>query len=121
MEGRKIVFMQFLAFEQLNHNPESLRDALFAVNIEYNAPGAKLRIEKSGQRSHHGPVAANITDQELNADVAIMNFGMIQNRHTTEPLAKLSSGYKLCQGTTSVVPQMVNSDSGFSRCGIANN
>jgi hypothetical protein len=33
--------MQFLAFEQLNHNPESLRDALFAVNIEYNAPGAK--------------------------------------------------------------------------------
>jgi hypothetical protein len=25
------------------------------------------------------------------------------------------------QGTTSVVPQMAHSDSGFSRCGIANN
>jgi hypothetical protein len=28
--------MQFLAFEQLNHNPESPRDTLFAANIEYN-------------------------------------------------------------------------------------
>jgi hypothetical protein len=27
---------------------------------------------------------------------------------------------ELCQGTTSVVPQMANSDFGFSRCGIAN-
>jgi len=33
--------MQFLAFEQFNHNPESPRDAMFAANIEYNAPGAK--------------------------------------------------------------------------------
>jgi hypothetical protein len=38
-----------------------------------------------------------------------------------EPLAKLPSGYRLCQGTTSVVPQMANLDSGFSRCGIAEN
>ena len=38
-----------------------------------------------------------------------------------DPLAKLASGYRLCQGTTSVVAKMVNSDSGFSRCGIANN
>jgi hypothetical protein len=38
-----------------------------------------------------------------------------------DPLAKLALGYRLCQGTTSVVPKMVNSDSGFSRCGIANN
>jgi len=37
-----------------------------------------------------------------------------------EPLARLPSGYELCQGTTSVVPQMANSDSGFSRRGIAN-
>jgi hypothetical protein len=27
-----------------------------------------------------------------------------------EPLAKLSSGFGLCQGTTSVVPQMAHSD-----------
>jgi hypothetical protein len=38
-----------------------------------------------------------------------------------EPLAKLPSGYRLRQGTTSVVPKMVNLGSGFSRCGIANN
>jgi hypothetical protein len=37
-----------------------------------------------------------------------------------EPLAKLPSGYRLCQGTTSVVPQMANLDYGFSRCEIAN-
>jgi hypothetical protein len=29
--------MRFLAFEWLNHNPESPRGALFAANIEYNA------------------------------------------------------------------------------------
>jgi hypothetical protein len=39
---------------------------------------------------------------------------------TQEPLAKLPSGYRLCQGTTLVVPQAANLDSGFSRCGIAN-
>jgi hypothetical protein len=33
---------------------------------------------------------------------------------------KIASGYRLCQGTTSVVPQIANSDSGFSRRGIAN-
>jgi hypothetical protein len=33
--------MWFLAFKQLNHNPESPRDALFAANTEHNAPGAK--------------------------------------------------------------------------------
>jgi hypothetical protein len=37
-----------------------------------------------------------------------------------EPLAKLPSGYRLCQGTTLVVPQVANLDSGFSRRGIAN-
>jgi hypothetical protein len=37
---------------------------------------------------------------------------------TWEPLAELPSGYGLCQGTTSVVPQMANLDSGFSRCGL---
>jgi hypothetical protein len=36
-----------------------------------------------------------------------------------EPLAKLPSGYRLCQGTTLVVPHLANFDSGFSRCGIA--
>jgi hypothetical protein len=33
--------MQFLALEQLNHNPESPRDALFAANTEHNTPRAK--------------------------------------------------------------------------------
>jgi hypothetical protein len=30
------------------------------------------------------------------------------------------SGYRLRQGTTSVVPQVTDFDSGLSRCGIAN-
>jgi hypothetical protein len=33
-----------------------------------------------------------------------------------EPLAKLLLGYGMRQGTTSVVPQRSNQDSGFSRC-----
>jgi hypothetical protein len=37
-----------------------------------------------------------------------------------EPFAKMPSGCSLRQGTTSVVPQMANLDSGFIRCGIAN-
>jgi hypothetical protein len=40
--------------------------------------------------------------------------------HPSELLAKSSSGYALCQGTTLVVPQIANLDFGFSRCGIAN-
>jgi hypothetical protein len=36
-----------------------------------------------------------------------------------EPLTKLHSGSNMRQGTTSVVPQMANLDSSFSRCGIA--
>jgi hypothetical protein len=52
-----------------------------------------------------------------------LRYGVLRsysNAKTVEPLAKLPSGYRLCQGTTSVVPQMANLDSGFSRCGIAN-
>jgi hypothetical protein len=38
-----------------------------------------------------------------------------------ELLAKLISDNALCQGMTSVVPQMANIDSGFSHGGNANN
>jgi hypothetical protein len=38
-----------------------------------------------------------------------------------EALAKSDRDRNVRQGTTSVVPQMVNFDSGFSRCGTVNN
>jgi hypothetical protein len=53
-------------------------------------------------------------------DFAFILFSFLVFSSCSEPLAKLASGYRLCQGTTSVVPQMANLDSGFSRCGIAN-
>jgi hypothetical protein len=55
--------MQFLALEQINHNPESPRDALFAANIEYNAPGARSvtarlhRLRKNSFRRKAGDLS----------------------------------------------------------------
>jgi hypothetical protein len=38
--------MQFFAFEQLNHNPGSLREAMFGANMEYNAAGESSYPQK---------------------------------------------------------------------------
>jgi hypothetical protein len=50
-----------------------------------------------------------------------MGSGLRRTRDVSLSLLQncLQSG-DICQGTTSVVPQMAHSNSGFSRCGIAN-
>jgi hypothetical protein len=49
-----------------------------------------------------------------------MDSGILRFLETRKPLAKLPSGHRLRQGTTSVVPIMANRKSGFSRCGVPN-